>query len=301
MTVSDGSLLAFLESSRWFAGKGRSATLRSVTPLPWLRPPGEWPAVRIEIVEVGYPDAHAEYYQLPLAYRPETDAADSAVVRRIEVDDHGALAGYDATDQAEAGSVILGSLLAGASLGADDHEVEFVPEPVATALPADLSPSRLTGEQSNTSIRYGDRALLKLFRRLKLGDNLDITVHRAMNEADATDAGQALRADHRDLADERHQPARRSRHADRAVHRRRRRLATGGRGGGVGHRLHRRARGGSARRWPGSTGCCGRPFRPAPGPATRSRRGWPTGWNGPPRSRRSSLIMSTRSRPDSTG
>ncbi|WP_152363493.1 maltokinase N-terminal cap-like domain-containing protein [Microlunatus speluncae] len=206
---SDGSLLPFLESSRWFAGKGRSATLRSLTPLPWLRPPGEWPAVRIEIVEVGYPDTHAEYYQLPLAYRPAAESPDRSELRRIEVDDHGTLAGFDATDDPDASSVILVSLLTGAPVAADDHELEFVPEPAVTGLPADLPPSRLTGEQSNTSIRYGDRALLKLFRRLELGDNLDITVHRALNEADATDAarlygkitatwplrGTALRAD----------------------------------------------------------------------------------------------------------
>ncbi len=187
-TGSGGSLLSFLESARWFAGKGRSATLRSLTPLPWLRPPGEWPAVRMEIVEVGYPDAHAEYYQLPLAYRPAAEAPDRSEVRRIDDDDHGSLAGFDATDDAEASSVILVSLLAGAPLGADDHGLEFVPEPAAAGLPTDLAASRLTGEQSNTSIRYGDRALLKLFRRLELGDNLDITVHRALNDAAATDA-----------------------------------------------------------------------------------------------------------------
>lgn len=185
---TDGSLLPFLESSRWFSGKGRSATLRSVTPLPWLRPPGEWPAVRLEIVEVGYPDAQAEYYQLPLAYRPAAEPAVGPVVRRIDADDHGTLIGTDATDDPDACSVILTSLLTGDSVTADDLELEFVPEPAAAGLTADLPARRLTGEQSNTSIRYGDRALLKLFRRLELGDNLDITVHRALNAANATDA-----------------------------------------------------------------------------------------------------------------
>ncbi|MFC7624998.1 phosphotransferase [Microlunatus sp. GCM10028923] len=174
-------LLGFLTASRWFAGKGRSATLRSVTPLPWLRGPGDWPAVRIEIVEVGYPDAPAEYYQVPLAYRP-AESADAAV-RVIEDQDHGRLAGTDATGDPAAGTVIMNTLLAGTTLEDDHGRVEFRTEP-ATDLSAELAPSRLTAEQSNTSVRYGDEALLKLFRRLEFGDNLDITVHRALNRAE---------------------------------------------------------------------------------------------------------------------
>lgn len=177
----DGRLLDFLTASRWFAGKGRSADLRSVTPLPWLRPPGEWPAVRIEIVEVGYPDAPPEFYQLPLAYRPAEPA--DAAVRVIEDQDHGRLSGTDATDDPDAGSVIMNALLAGAAVEDDHGRIEFVTEAVAE-LSGELTARRLTAEQSNTSVRYGDRALLKIFRRLELGDNLDITVHRALNRAE---------------------------------------------------------------------------------------------------------------------
>lgn len=42
----------------------------------------------------------------------------------------------------------------------------------------------LTGEQSNTSLAYGDQALLKVFRRLAAGTNPDIEVHAALAGTD---------------------------------------------------------------------------------------------------------------------
>ena len=100
-TVAD-QVMAYLTAARWFAGKGRLVTLRSLTPLPWLNETAEFfaesaPAVRLEIAEVAYaveqdpddqpaaedpawaggprqpvtPDANGprEFYQLALSYR----------------------------------------------------------------------------------------------------------------------------------------------------------------------------------------------------------------------------------------
>jgi maltokinase len=44
-----------------------------------------------------------------------------------------------------------------------------------------------TGQQSNTSVMLGDIAIIKLFRRLELGKNLDIEVHSALNTAGIPD------------------------------------------------------------------------------------------------------------------
>lgn len=184
---AEDQLLRFLHRSRWFAGKGRSASLRSLTPLPWLRPPGDWPAVRIELAEIGYPDAASEYYQLPLAYRPDLPN-EAAEVTKITIDDHGELVGYDAVEDPVACDMMLAMLVQGARFTDDDHEIEFEPEPGASEISPGLTARRFTGEQSNTSILYGQAVLLKLFRRLELGDNLDITTHRALNRAGTADA-----------------------------------------------------------------------------------------------------------------
>ena len=52
-------------------------------------------------------------------------------------------------------------------------------------LPVDLPSLVLTGEQSNTSLVYGDQAILKVFRRLEPGINPDIEIHQALSELGA--------------------------------------------------------------------------------------------------------------------
>ena len=53
-------VLRYISGARWFAGKGRRAMLRSITPLPWLTDMADFggasaePAVRMEVAEIGY-------------------------------------------------------------------------------------------------------------------------------------------------------------------------------------------------------------------------------------------------------
>ena len=54
-------VLRYISNARWFAGKGRRVTFRSLTPLPWLTEvsdffrPAAAPGVRFEIAELAYP------------------------------------------------------------------------------------------------------------------------------------------------------------------------------------------------------------------------------------------------------
>jgi maltokinase len=64
--------------------------------------------------------------------------------------------------------------------------VRFSPEPrgeLAFAHRNGLRARRIEGEQSNTSVVFGDRFILKLFRRLSDGLNPDLGVHRALGKA----------------------------------------------------------------------------------------------------------------------
>jgi maltokinase len=197
------NVLGYLTEARWFAGKGRLATLRSLTPLPWLNDTAEFfaesvPAVRLEIVEVAYAaeqdpaetsDAAAprEFYQLALSYRraPQQDLH-FAEVARVEDPELGPAVVYDATRDPEACQVLLRALVDEARLGDRDTTVRFH-RTERPGLTADLSPRAFTGQQSNTSVVLGDVAMLKLFRRLELGRNLDIQVHDALNRAGVDD------------------------------------------------------------------------------------------------------------------
>lgn len=181
--MTPSPLLTFISSARWFGGKGRRPRLVGVTPLPWLRSPGEWPAVRCEIAEIGYPDGDTEHYQLLLGYRPEQDQPDPLVI--IDDPDHGRLAGVDATADPILHAALLETIMTGRQLSAGasvliGHRLGVGPRDRLTA----GLPSRVFGgEQSNTSILYGDVALLKIFRRLQPGANPDIEIHQRLTHS----------------------------------------------------------------------------------------------------------------------
>ena len=184
------SLMHVVTQARWFAGKGRRPELRSFTPLPWLNDPapGEGPRVRLAVLEVAYPDeagAGVEHYQLALAHRAEAVADGmSAAATELYREDDGVV--YDATQDVDGARVLLQALLASADVGSGSGSVRFHLRDGA-ALTPDLEPQVFRGQQSNTSVMYGDVAMLKLFRRLELGRNLDIQVHAALNDAGMTD------------------------------------------------------------------------------------------------------------------
>ena len=186
--------------------------------------PAAPPAVRFEIAEVSYPAeedpepssatpgqsqddldsrdfalvgapemAHeiaaspTEYYQLAVSYRPAPHSElHHAEISRVIDPDLGPVIGYDAAQDAEACRVILRALLGGRRLRAPDSETRFSAT-TASGLSSALEPRLFTGQQSNTSVMLGDTAILKLFRRLELGHNLDIEVHAALNAAGISD------------------------------------------------------------------------------------------------------------------
>ena len=192
-------LLRHLFAARWFAGKGRRAEIGSLTPLPWLTEVSVWPAVRMEIVRVDYPpeedpdpddDAAPwphELYQLIVAYhRAPAPGLQHAEIGRRTVAELGPVVAYDATQDPVALTQIWRLLLAGAEVRDRDAEVSFRPAEVAGLNP-DATPVPFTGQQSNTSVLIGDQAMIKFFRRIEFGPNLDIEVHAALAEAGVHD------------------------------------------------------------------------------------------------------------------
>ena len=224
-------VLRYISNARWFAGKGRRAQFRSLTPLPWLTEvsdffsPAAAPGVRFEIAEVAYPaeedpqpasattdqageddesasepvvgeppemvwhpaPSPTEYYHLAVSYRPAPHVElQQAEIGRFTDPDLGPVIAYDAAQDPEATRVIMRALLGGRRLRSPDSEARFNTTADA-ALRADLEPRLFTGQQSNTSVMLGKTALLKVFRRLELGRNLDIEMHAALNATGVPD------------------------------------------------------------------------------------------------------------------
>ncbi|REF35365.1 maltokinase [Thermasporomyces composti] len=166
----------FLGRQRWFAGKGRDFQIEGVHYLSWLSEPGAWPAVRIALVTVRYADGRdVDVYQVPLSYHQEqVDALAHAFVGEWDEPDLGRVFVHDALHDKAATRTYLGGLLKGAT----EPDVTFHrigPLDVDAELPSLV----LTGEQSNTSLVFGEDVLMKVFRRVHHGRNPDIEVHEA--------------------------------------------------------------------------------------------------------------------------
>ncbi|GAB2611409.1 maltokinase N-terminal cap-like domain-containing protein [Pseudactinotalea suaedae] len=187
-----------LAAARWFGGKGRPFTVSSVTRVAEIPTEGE-PRVVIDIVEVSYSDGAepaTEHYQLPLSlyahpqerlnhafiswYADDTvDAADENESWRHAYDavhDREAMAAWLAAFAAvepDGGAKVTGSGSTGLVLRrVPGHELD--PEAVSTPF---------SGEQSNSSVMFGDDSLMKVFRKLTPGVNPDIEIHDVLTRA----------------------------------------------------------------------------------------------------------------------
>ncbi|MGE3288839.1 MAG: aminoglycoside phosphotransferase [Pseudonocardia sp.] len=170
-------LPAFLTRQRWFPAKGRPVRSVAVgTQIPLLDD-GE-PLVDLVLVDVAFDDGSpAQTYQLLVGRRGEiADELEHVVIGRF--DDQVA---YDALWDPVVTAWLIGAVRAGLEVGG----VRFVPEPDAEL--AEGVPGRVVGaEQSNTSVVYGDRSILKLFRRVAPGLNPDLELHRALRAVGST-------------------------------------------------------------------------------------------------------------------
>jgi maltokinase len=163
-------------------------------PLPAVDPPSQDDPKSPELTPLDAPEmapeiavSPTEYYQLAVSYRPapHTDLH-HAEISRLTDPDLGPVIAYDAAQDPAACRVILQALLGSRRLRSPNSETRFNTTAVR-GLTSDLEPRPFTGQQSNTSVLLGDTAILKLFRRLELGHNLDIEVHAALNAAGISD------------------------------------------------------------------------------------------------------------------
>lgn len=168
----------WLPGRRWFGGKGRRITdakLCESTPLGGVMP-GENAIVGVQLDGTDW-----QVYQVPFVRKPKTDP----VARAQLIGPLGDCFLYDAA--AESGAPAL--------LGAPANPPEVDPSHThgpggasAPGLQAFVDPVHfaaqpacaLTVEQSNTSLRLGDVALMKIFRQLTPGVNPDVEVHAAL-------------------------------------------------------------------------------------------------------------------------
>jgi maltose alpha-D-glucosyltransferase/alpha-amylase len=177
----------YLPKQRWFAGKSRH--IKKTRILDWARFPS--PHSSVALVEVQFDDGGSEVYLLPLAMS-FADTADelqrtspNAIVAAI-ISDQGAGLLHDGMFDDSACQALLSLIEKECELeschghirGLRGGAFQGLRGPEGTP----LSVRRGSAEQSNTSILYGDRFILKMLRRQEAGINPDAEIGQYLTE-----------------------------------------------------------------------------------------------------------------------
>ena len=179
-------LIAFLQRQRWFGGKARPMKSARFTDWGLLRR-GSQPLF-LTIVELQYEDGDRDSYFLPLAITTAGDArhveerTPQAVLARITGARKGIL--FDAWLDDRFGRALLEAVERQEEIRTRRGVVQGLRTAAFAGVRGtdEVRVSRLSGEQSNTSLLYGDRLILKLFRRLQPGINPDYEIGLQLSE-----------------------------------------------------------------------------------------------------------------------
>ncbi len=181
----------YLVERRWFRSKGRE--LRSVGIIDSVGILGS--DAELAIVEARYKDQEPERYVLPLAFAVGEEAerlreehpgfviAD-LMVETATAKQEGVL--YDAAGLGQFATALLQAIRARATLPGRGGEIGGVAlrglRQLAPGDVAELSVKVSRAEQSNTSIFFGKRFIMKIFRELEEGMNPDVEIGRFLAE-----------------------------------------------------------------------------------------------------------------------
>jgi maltose alpha-D-glucosyltransferase / alpha-amylase len=171
----EDAIVRFLPSRRWFAGKSRRirrAGIQDAVRIPGAR---RREAGYLCFVRVEYTEGENDTYVIPLVGRPlgdDDDAPDDAVAIVHSAD--GRVALLDGGGDPALAEALLDVIHRGRRISARLGGLDVVRAPGLRGLlgnRGELEPAPMRLEQSNSSIAYGQRLVLKLFRRIEPGPN----------------------------------------------------------------------------------------------------------------------------------
>ena len=186
------ALPQYLRPRRWFGAKAR--TIKGVSITDTILLPHAGGVAHIVLASVQYTEGSAETYVLPMAYadgeRARQIVADArhAVVARLRLGAADAEPGvlYDPLIDRAFCSALLDLMVNRRRLrGARGGELEAVTTRALRGLIGDgagLDPTLMRGEQSNSSLNFGGRLIMKLFRKVEPGVNPDLELGRYLTE-----------------------------------------------------------------------------------------------------------------------
>ncbi|MGD0602473.1 MAG: phosphotransferase [Streptosporangiaceae bacterium] len=171
MTFED-TLATWLVKQRWFAGKGRTIHDFAVAADTEIIP-GD-PGLRHLFVTVSH-GAASDCYQVFIGRRARLPSR----LRHVRIGTDAGMEIYDGLHDSALTRMLLDSIVADRTVG----PLRFRRVPgteIGWADDASMDSLVLTGEQSNTSLVFGESAIMKVFRRATPGPNPDLEVALAL-------------------------------------------------------------------------------------------------------------------------
>ena len=180
------ALPEFLPKQRWFGGKSREISATSL--LDWGALSSG--AAALAVIEVTYKEGEPDTYLVPLGISSGSEATEirekspNAVLAFVETYEGEGILRDGLLSEATLTS-LLTLIAEGGSIAMQRGAMTGVPSSILASLQGKatpLPPRRSLAEQSNSSIFYGDKLIMKLFRRLQAGINPDTEIGSYLTE-----------------------------------------------------------------------------------------------------------------------
>jgi maltose alpha-D-glucosyltransferase / alpha-amylase len=184
------ALVSYLPNCRWFRSK--ALTIKGVKIADLIKVPNSKEDSCLLLLDVSFIDAEKEMYVLPIGVEVEDGAKkirEESPERMIaEASDRHGRTGLlcDASGEPSLAAALLDSMAHQRHFQSEMGELRTTSTTEYRALRGindkGCDPHVLRGEQSNTSIAFGNQVILKLFRRLDPGMNPDLEVSRFLTK-----------------------------------------------------------------------------------------------------------------------
>jgi maltokinase len=166
------ALAEWLVERRWFGSKTRELTQVGVIDMPLLDP--EPPQLRIALVEAHFGTGAHEIYQVPIAID-----ADGVLPAEARIASLGDACAYDLLAERRDPPRLLGLIAGGGQVASPEGRVVFEwTEGAPPPPPADAEARPISSEQSNSSVVFGENAILKTYRKVEAGVNPELEMLR---------------------------------------------------------------------------------------------------------------------------